>query len=105
MQSPGVHSLDSYCYHLLVDKRTWLATVWAAVLATYFIKWTPVYHYYYILNICIYHLGIIAYVVLFVYRIMETAPTLPDFALALKPDDYQLPPVHISWNDENISNG
>lgn len=38
-------------------------------------------------------------------KIMETAPTLPDFALALKPDDYQLPPVHISWNDENISNG
>jgi len=22
---------------------------------------------------------------------METAPTLPDFALALKPDEYQLP--------------
>ncbi|KAH7850975.1 hypothetical protein Vadar_005386 [Vaccinium darrowii] len=38
-------------------------------------------------------------------KIMETAPTLPDFALALKPDDYQLPPLHISWNDENISNG
>ncbi|KAL7160709.1 hypothetical protein ACSBR2_041385 [Camellia fascicularis] len=36
-------------------------------------------------------------------KIMETAPTLPDFALALKPDDYQLPPVHVSWNDENIS--
>ncbi|XP_057968851.1 uncharacterized protein LOC131158190 isoform X1 [Malania oleifera] len=32
-------------------------------------------------------------------RIMETAPTLPDFALALKPDEYQLPPVHISWNE------
>lgn len=36
-------------------------------------------------------------------KIMETAPTLPDFALALKPDDYQLPPAHVSWNDENIS--
>ncbi|KAA8531506.1 hypothetical protein F0562_006141 [Nyssa sinensis] len=36
-------------------------------------------------------------------KIMETAPTLPDFALALKPDEYQLPPVHASWNDENIS--
>ncbi|CAN1266670.1 hypothetical protein LINPERPRIM_LOCUS12633 [Linum perenne] len=34
-------------------------------------------------------------------KIMETAPTLPDFALALKPDDYQLPPVDPSWNDEN----
>ncbi|KAG5536031.1 hypothetical protein RHGRI_023727 [Rhododendron griersonianum] len=38
-------------------------------------------------------------------KIMETAPTLPDFALALKPDDYQLPPVHISWNDENVNRG
>ncbi|AES76343.2 endosomal targeting BRO1-like domain protein, putative [Medicago truncatula] len=26
-------------------------------------------------------------------RIMETAPTLPEFSLALKPDEYQLPPV------------
>ncbi|CAL1369097.1 unnamed protein product [Linum trigynum] len=34
-------------------------------------------------------------------KIMETAPTLPDFALALKPDDYQLPVVDPSWNDEN----
>ncbi|KAJ0970006.1 hypothetical protein J5N97_022883 [Dioscorea zingiberensis] len=33
-------------------------------------------------------------------RILETAPTLPDFALALKPDDYQLPPVDPSWNKE-----
>ncbi|CAM8943893.1 unnamed protein product [Rhodiola kirilowii] len=33
-------------------------------------------------------------------RIMETAPTLPDFVLALKPDDYSLPPVHPSWNAE-----
>lgn len=31
---------------------------------------------------------------------METAPTLPDFALALKPDDYQLPIVNASWNEE-----
>ncbi|XP_058227545.1 uncharacterized protein LOC131335976 [Rhododendron vialii] len=38
-------------------------------------------------------------------KIMETAPTLPDFALALKPDDYQLPPVDISWNDENVNRG
>ncbi|KAB2626376.1 hypothetical protein D8674_018036 [Pyrus ussuriensis x Pyrus communis] len=26
-------------------------------------------------------------------KIMETAPTLPDFALALKPEEFQLPPV------------
>lgn len=32
-------------------------------------------------------------------KIMDTAPTLPDFALALKPDDYQLPPVGPSWNE------
>ncbi|KAI4347383.1 hypothetical protein L6164_008199 [Bauhinia variegata] len=38
-------------------------------------------------------------------RIMETAPTLPDFALALKPDDYQLPQVDPSWNAENIKGG
>uniref|UniRef100_A0A5B7ABQ9 BRO1 domain-containing protein n=1 Tax=Davidia involucrata TaxID=16924 RepID=A0A5B7ABQ9_DAVIN len=38
-------------------------------------------------------------------KIMETAPTLPDFALALKPDEYQLPPVHASWNDENLNGG
>ncbi|KAL2478872.1 Endosomal targeting BRO1-like domain-containing protein [Forsythia ovata] len=31
-------------------------------------------------------------------KIMETAPTLPDFALALKPDEYQLPLVDASWN-------
>ncbi|KAM7471024.1 hypothetical protein LguiA_009207 [Lonicera macranthoides] len=36
-------------------------------------------------------------------KIMETAPTLPDFALALKPDDFQLPPVDLSWNNENIN--
>lgn len=34
-------------------------------------------------------------------KIMETAPTLPDFALALKPDEYQLPPVDASWNQEH----
>ncbi|KAF8398651.1 hypothetical protein HHK36_014506 [Tetracentron sinense] len=35
-------------------------------------------------------------------KIIETAPALPDFALALKPDEYQLPSVDPSWNDENI---
>ncbi|KAK2367378.1 hypothetical protein P8452_55722 [Trifolium repens] len=35
-------------------------------------------------------------------RIMETAPTLPEFSLALKPDEYQLPPVDSSWRTENI---
>ncbi|KAF5803642.1 putative BRO1 domain-containing protein BROX [Helianthus annuus] len=38
-------------------------------------------------------------------KIMETAPTLPDFALALKPDEYQLPDVDPSWNDENVNKG
>lgn len=38
-------------------------------------------------------------------KIMETAPTLPDFALALKPDEFQLPPVHPSWTDENMNRG
>lgn len=38
-----------------------------------------------------------------VSRIMETAPTLPDFALALKPDDYQLPQVDVSWNEESTN--
>ncbi|CAK9168924.1 unnamed protein product [Ilex paraguariensis] len=38
-------------------------------------------------------------------KIMETAPTLPDFALALKPDEYQLPLVDPSWNDENVNKG
>ncbi|XP_022890038.1 uncharacterized protein LOC111405409 [Olea europaea var. sylvestris] len=33
-------------------------------------------------------------------KIMETAPTLPDFALALKPDEYQLPIVDAFWNEE-----
>ncbi|GLT46518.1 hypothetical protein SLA2020_202640 [Shorea laevis] len=32
-------------------------------------------------------------------KIMETAPTLPDFALALKPDEYQLPTVDPLWNE------
>ena len=36
---------------------------------------------------------------------METAPTLPDFALALKPDEYQLPPVDPSWRAENVNGG
>ncbi|XP_028768516.1 uncharacterized protein LOC114726117 [Neltuma alba] len=34
-------------------------------------------------------------------RIMETAPILPDFSLALKPDEYQLPQVDPSWTGEN----
>nr|GEV89128.1 hypothetical protein [Tanacetum cinerariifolium] len=38
-------------------------------------------------------------------KIMETAPTLPDFALALKPDEYQLPEVDSSWNHENVNKG
>lgn len=38
-------------------------------------------------------------------RVMETAPTLPDFALALKPDDYQLPPVDNCWNETNVNGG
>ncbi|XP_054814688.1 uncharacterized protein LOC129315148 [Prosopis cineraria] len=38
-------------------------------------------------------------------RIMETAPTLPDFALALKPDEFQLPQVDPSWKGENIKAG
>ncbi|XP_075479585.1 uncharacterized protein LOC142520488 isoform X2 [Primulina tabacum] len=36
-------------------------------------------------------------------KIMETAPTLPDFALALKPDEYQLPLVDACWNDEEAN--
>ncbi|KAL0335852.1 UNVERIFIED_CONTAM: hypothetical protein Sradi_4797100 [Sesamum radiatum] len=36
-------------------------------------------------------------------KIMERAPTLPDFALALKPDEYQLPLVDASWNEEAIN--
>ncbi|KAL0421681.1 UNVERIFIED_CONTAM: hypothetical protein Slati_3191000 [Sesamum latifolium] len=36
-------------------------------------------------------------------KIMERAPTLPDFALALKPDEYQLPLVDASWNKEEIN--
>lgn len=30
--------------------------------------------------------------------IMETVPSLPDFMIALKPDDYQLPPLDPSWS-------
>ncbi|XP_020273452.1 uncharacterized protein LOC109848396 isoform X2 [Asparagus officinalis] len=33
-------------------------------------------------------------------RIIEKAPTLPDFAIALKPDDYQLPALDPSWTSE-----
>jgi hypothetical protein len=36
---------------------------------------------------------------------METAPTLPDFSLALKPDEFQLPPVVPSWNEDNVGGG
>lgn len=38
-------------------------------------------------------------------KIMETAPTLPDFALALKPDEYQLPLVDASWDEEALKKG
>lgn len=38
-------------------------------------------------------------------KIMESAPTLPDFALALTPDEYQLPPVDPSWNGEATRKG
>lgn len=31
-------------------------------------------------------------------RILQAAPPLPDFALALNPDDYQLPPLDTIWN-------
>ncbi|XP_065021544.1 uncharacterized protein LOC103981214 isoform X2 [Musa acuminata AAA Group] len=31
-------------------------------------------------------------------RILERAPTLPDFPVALKPDEYRLPEVDPSWN-------
>lgn len=35
-------------------------------------------------------------------KIMETAPSLPDFMIALKPDDYQLPAMDPSWiHEEN----
>lgn len=33
-------------------------------------------------------------------RIMQMAPALPEFALSLKPDEYQFPPVDPSWNNE-----
>ncbi|KAJ0967248.1 hypothetical protein J5N97_024165 [Dioscorea zingiberensis] len=35
-------------------------------------------------------------------RILETAPALPDFALALKPDEYHFPPLDPLWNLEAI---
>ncbi|XP_042375414.1 uncharacterized protein LOC121969394 isoform X1 [Zingiber officinale] len=37
-------------------------------------------------------------------RILERAPTLPDFAVALKPDNYRLPEVDHAWNQESINN-
>jgi hypothetical protein len=33
--------------------------------------------------------------------IIDTAPVLPDFPLALKPDDYQLPKADLSWKRDN----
>lgn len=36
---------------------------------------------------------------------METAPTLPDFTLALKPDEFQLPVVDNSWHNEKQDKG
>jgi len=48
---------------------------------------------------------IMCFVVNVYYRIMETAPTLPDFALALKPDEYQLPQMDPSWRTENVKDG
>ncbi|KAM1113416.1 hypothetical protein ACFX2B_045539 [Malus domestica] len=38
-------------------------------------------------------------------KIMETAPTLPNFALALKPEKFQLPLVDPSWNMEHMNKG
>ncbi|CAN6573698.1 unnamed protein product [Malus baccata var. baccata] len=38
-------------------------------------------------------------------KIMETTPTLPNFALALKPKKFQLPPVDPSWNMEHMNKG
>lgn len=36
-------------------------------------------------------------------RIMETAPTLPNFALALKADEYQLPLVDARNNEKRAT--
>ncbi|KAH7689976.1 BRO1 domain-containing protein [Dioscorea alata] len=36
-------------------------------------------------------------------RILETAPTLPDFALALKPDEYHLPQLDPLWSLEAVN--
>lgn len=33
--------------------------------------------------------------------VIDTAPVLPDFPLALKPDDYQLPQADLSWKRDN----
>ncbi|KAM2229761.1 hypothetical protein FF1_002497 [Malus domestica] len=38
-------------------------------------------------------------------KIMEIAPTLPNFALALKPEKFQRPPVDPSWNMEHMNKG
>lgn len=34
-------------------------------------------------------------------RFPQMAPPLPDFALALKPDEYRLPPPDPSWDEED----
>ncbi|XVE92948.1 hypothetical protein REPUB_Repub01dG0148000 [Reevesia pubescens] len=34
--------------------------------------------------------------------IMQLAPALPDFVLSLKPDEYQLPSMDLSWNDFQV---
>ncbi|MBA0854465.1 hypothetical protein Goshw_000254 [Gossypium schwendimanii] len=36
--------------------------------------------------------------------IKQVAPALPDFALSLKPDEYQLPSTDPSWNDLQVQN-
>ncbi|KAK1304138.1 hypothetical protein QJS10_CPB11g02360 [Acorus calamus] len=36
-------------------------------------------------------------------KIIETAPVLPDFALALKPDEYQLPALDPAWEAETTN--
>ncbi|XP_043695200.1 uncharacterized protein LOC122645868 isoform X2 [Telopea speciosissima] len=35
-------------------------------------------------------------------KVTETVPPLPDFALSLKPDEYQLPSVDSFWNEESV---
>ena len=36
-----------------------------------------------------------------VCRVLHLAEPLPDFAVALKPDEYKLPPSDLSWNENN----